>query len=495
MSPFTRVLPPAARRLGLLALGLATLLPMLAGSMANMLLPALGADFAVPFASLQWVLVAYLLGLTCLTVVAGRLGDRFGRRRLLLWGMGLFVLASLLCALAPTIGWLLAARVLQGAGAACMLVLSLAMVGQLVSPARRGRGMGLLGTLSACGTALGPSFGGLLLDIAGWQPAFLALLPIGLLALVCGLFGLPRDTAYTEGERLNLASLSLLLVALLCYGLALTSTAALALWLGGGAAGHRLAGAQRAGCCRPLLPLALLGTRRLRGGLVASALVAGIMVLTLLIGPFYLQGVFGLDPFTSGLLISGGPLLAALTGLPAGWLVDRVGAITVVRLGLLLMSAAAALLAVLSPALGPLGYLLPILLLTAGYALFQTANNSAVIGSSGGQARGAVAGLLTLARNLGQLTGRPGSAPCLPVWRAGAIRPSPVPASCTSPCRPASPWAACCCWPRSGWQEETSAVRRAKRPGQAASREGLKTKTPPQGRRLVMRFSGSLTGY
>ncbi|WP_323963930.1 MFS transporter [Aeromonas hydrophila] len=365
MSTSTHFPPLAAPRLGLLALGLATLLPMLAGSMASMLLPALGADFAVPFASLQWVLVAYLLGLTCLTVVAGRLGDRFGRRRLLLWGMGLFVLASLLCALAPTIGWLLAARVLQGAGAACMLVLSLAMVGQLVSPARRGRGMGLLGTLSACGTALGPSFGGLLLDVAGWQLAFLALLPIGLLALVCGLSGLPRDAACTEGEGLNLASLSLLL-------------------------------------------LALLGTRRLRGGLAASALVAGIMVLTLLIGPFYLQGTFGLDPLTSGLLISGGPLLAALTGLPAGWLVDRVGAITVVRLGLLLMSAAAALLAVLSPALGPLGYLLPILLLTAGYALFQTANNSAVIGGSGGQARGAVAGLLTLARNLGQLTGAAG---------------------------------------------------------------------------------------
>ncbi|BCO11810.1 MFS transporter [Aeromonas hydrophila] len=407
MSPFTRVLPPAARRLGLLALGLATLLPMLAGSMASMLLPALGADFAVPFASLQWVLVAYLLGLTCLTVVAGRLGDRFGRRRLLLWGMGLFVLASLLCALAPTIGWLLAARVLQGAGAACMLVLSLAMMGQLVSPARRGRGMGLLGTLSACGTALGPSFGGLLLDIAGWQPAFLVLLPIGLLALVCGLFGLPRDAACTEGEGLNLASLSLLLVALLCYGLALTSTGALALWLGGGAL---LATAwlvrSELGAAAPLLPL--LGTRRLRGGLAASALVAGIMVLTLLIGPFYLQGAFGLDPLTSGLLISGGPLLAALTGLPAGWLVDRVGAITVVRLGLLLMSGAAALLVVLSPALGPLGYLLPILLLTAGYALFQTANNSAVIGGSGGQARGAVAGLLTLARNLGQLTGAAG---------------------------------------------------------------------------------------
>ena len=74
-------------------------------ALASMLLPALGADFAVPFASLQWVLVAYLLGITCLTVVAGRLGDRFGRRRLLLLGLGLFALASLLCALAPTTGW------------------------------------------------------------------------------------------------------------------------------------------------------------------------------------------------------------------------------------------------------------------------------------------------------------------------------------------------------------------------------------------------------
>lgn len=132
------------------------------------------------------------------------------------------------------------------------------------------------------------------------------------------------------------------------------------------------------------------------------------MVATLLIGPFYLQGVFGLGPLTSGLLISGGPLLAALSGMPAGWLVDRIGAITVVRLGLLVMSAAVVLLATLGSGGGPVGYLLPVLLLTAGYALFQTANNSLVIGAADEQTRGAVAGLLTLSRNLGQLTGAAG---------------------------------------------------------------------------------------
>ncbi|WP_270821346.1 MFS transporter [Aeromonas sp. QDB14] len=331
MSTPLLVSPPVTRRLGLAGLGLATLLPMLAGSMANLVLPALGQDFGVPFASLQWVLVAYLLGITSLTVVAGRLGDRLGRRRVLLWGTGVFALASLLCALAPSIGWLIAARTLQGAGAACMLVLSLAMAGELVPPARRGWSMGLLGTLSACGTALGPSFGGLLIGGFGWQAPFLL-----------------------------------------------------------------------------LLPLALLGAPRQRGGIIASALVASVMVATLLIGPFYLHGAFALDMGTVGLMISMGPLLAALSGMPAGWLVDRVGATPVVRLGLGLMVVAAVLLALLDRALGPLGYLLPILLLTAGYALFQTANNSAVVGEAEGASRGAVAGLLTLSRNLGQLTGAAG---------------------------------------------------------------------------------------
>ena len=129
------------------------------------------------------------------------------------------------------------------------------------------------------------------------------------------------------------------------------------------------------------------------------------MVLTLLIGPFYLRGVFGLGLGTVGLMISGGPLLAALTGMPAGWLVDRLGARQVVRLGLAVMGAAAFGLAGAAGQFGPLGYLLPILLLTAGYALFQTANNSAVVGEASEQTRGAVAGLLTLSRNLGQLTG------------------------------------------------------------------------------------------
>lgn len=363
------LLPPpssVSRRTGLLALGLSTLLPMLAGSMANLVLPALGAEFAVSFASLQWVLVAYLLGITCLSVVAGRLGDSLGRRRLLLWGLSLFTLASLLSALTPDmgwlgLGWLIGARALQGAGAACMISLALAMVGQQVPAHRRGWGMGLLGTLSACGTALGPLLGGLLVESLGWQAPFLLLVPLGLLALVIAWAALPAEVV--RGEGMNL---------------------------------------------RGLLPRALWRGAALRSGLLGSALVASMMVLTLLIGPFYLHGVFGLGLGEVGIWISGGPLLAAFTGIPAGWLVDRLGTGAVVRLGLGAMLLATLGLMTLPVSWGPLGYLLPILLLTAGYALFQTANNGAVVGRANERHRGAVAGLLTLARNLGQLGGAAG---------------------------------------------------------------------------------------
>lgn len=195
----------------------------------------------------------------------------------------------------------------------------------------------------------------------------------------------------------------------LCYGLLLS--AGREYWYGlvpvGGLAAWLWVRSERHASA-PLLPLTLLHEPTLRGGLLGSALVASVMVLTLLIGPFYLCGVFGLGLTEVGLWISGGPLLAACTGLPAGWLVDRLGAGAVVRLGLGTMLIATLGLVTFPISWGPLGYLLPILLLTAGYALFQTANNGAVVGAASEQHRGAVAGLLTLARNLGQLTGAAG---------------------------------------------------------------------------------------
>ena len=172
--------PPAAVFAGL---ALSSLLAALGTSIANVGLPALGRAFDASFQQAQWVVLAYLLAMTSLVVSLGRLGDLLGRRRLKLAGIVCFIAASAACAAAPSLAWLAVARAAQGLGAAAMMALSLAFAAELAGKDRAGRVMGMLGAMSAAGTALGPSLGGLLLEAYGWRALFLALLPPGALAL------------------------------------------------------------------------------------------------------------------------------------------------------------------------------------------------------------------------------------------------------------------------------------------------------------------------
>ena len=158
------------------------LLAALGTSMANVGLPTLAQALHASFQQVQWVTLAYLLTLTALSVSAGRLGDLLGRRTLLLGGIAVFTLASALCAVAPSLGWLIAARALQGLGAASMMALTLASVGELAGASETGRAMGLLGSLSAVGSALGPLLGGSLIAGFGWPAMFWLTVPLGALA-------------------------------------------------------------------------------------------------------------------------------------------------------------------------------------------------------------------------------------------------------------------------------------------------------------------------
>ncbi|MFK7457213.1 MFS transporter, partial [Pseudomonas sp. Env-32] len=162
---------------GLVALSLSMLLAALGTSIANVGLPSLAHAFGASFQAVQWVVLAYLLAITAVIVSAGRLGDRLGRRRLLLAGLLVFALACAGCAAAPTLPWLIGARAFQGLGAAIMMAMTLGMVGDTVTKENTGRVMGLLGTLSALGTAMGPSVGGVLLSLWSWRALFLIGLP------------------------------------------------------------------------------------------------------------------------------------------------------------------------------------------------------------------------------------------------------------------------------------------------------------------------------
>jgi MFS family permease len=152
----------------------------------------------------------------------------------------------------------------------------------------------------------------------------------------------------------------------------------------------------------PLIHLATIGAA-LRASLVTSALVSTVMMATLVVGPFYLAGALGLEPAAVGLVLSIGPLVTALTGVPAGRIADRFGVRRVILAGLAAMAAGCLFLSI-SPAT-VLGYIAPIVVTTIGYALFQTANNTAVMSDIAPDQRGVVSGLINLARNLGLVTG------------------------------------------------------------------------------------------
>ncbi|MBL5861197.1 MFS transporter [Serratia fonticola] len=404
--------PQSALRGGLISLALPTLISSLGSSITNVSLPTLAQVFGASFQDVQWVVIAYLLAITTLIVGVGRLGDIISRRTLLLAGLSLFMLASLGCAVAPTIWWLIAARVAQGLGGAVMMAITLALVGETISKDKVGRAMGLLGTLSAVGTALGPTLGGVLIAGFGWQSIFLINLPLGGVALFSVYRYLPQTDPQQVAKQgsFDFVGMVLLGLTLALFSLAMTlghghfGSLNSLLLLGTAVAASAFVWVERK-VASPLVQLALLRQPILSSGLLTNMLVSTVIMTSFVVGPFYLAHGLELAPQQVGLVMSAGPLIAALAGVPSGYLVDRFGAPQMISLGLLGVCLGALALSMMSPTQGVLGYILPICLITAGYALFQAANNTAVIKQVGIERRGVASGLLNLARNLGFIIG------------------------------------------------------------------------------------------
>jgi EmrB/QacA subfamily drug resistance transporter len=381
-------------------------------SIANVGLPTMEQAFDVSFQEIQWIVIAYLLAITTLSVSVGRLGDIVGRRRLLLVGLALFAVASALCGLAPSLAVLIAARAVQGLGAAIMMALAIALVGDAVPKEKTGSAMGLLGTMSAVGTALGPSLGGVLIAAFGWQALFLVCAPLAALTFFVVHRSLPVDHKGAMSARTGFDTMGTMLLAatLAAYALAMTMGrgqfgALNVVLLIAAAVGIVAFVRVEARVASPVIQLAMLRERALSTGLVASALVSTVIMVTLVVGPFYLARALGFDAVFVGLFLAVGPVVVALAGIPAGRVVDRFGARRIAFTGLVGLALGSVLLATLPLSLGIAGYLAPVTILTAGYALFQTANNTGVMANVARERRGVVSGLLNLSRNLGLTTG------------------------------------------------------------------------------------------
>ncbi|MEQ1524329.1 MAG: MFS transporter, partial [Aestuariivirga sp.] len=262
------------------------------------------------------------------------------------------------------------------------------------------------------GTALGPSLGGVLIAALGWQAIFLINVPLGFLAFILAYRHLPVDRPVPTADRTGFDTMGTLLLALTlgAYALAMTTgrgsfgSLNMNLLLAAAFGVVLFVFAERR-AASPLLRLAMFRVSVLSASLATSALVATVMMATLVVGPFYLSRALQLDAAFVGLAMSIGPIISALSGMLAGRSVDRWGAPLMVSVGLIAMAAGSVALSVLPTMSGIAGYIVAIAVLTPGYALFQAANNTAVMMDVQPDQRGVMSGLLNLSRNLGLITG------------------------------------------------------------------------------------------
>ncbi len=397
----------------MLGIGLGTFMSTLDSSIVNISLPTLVEKLHTDFATIQWVVLSYLLVLTSLMLGVARLGDMLGKKKLYNAGLALFTLGSLLCGLAPGVMWLIGFRALQGLGAVMMQALGVAIITEVFPSSERGRALGISGGIVSVGIALGPAMGGILIGLVGWRSVFLVNVPVGFItALVVARF-VPSSVPGRAGQRFDVVGALILLVTLVCYALGMTlgqqwgfSAGRTLTLLAVAAVGVVTFLAVEARLSQPMIDLRLFGNV-----LFSINLLMGFLVFIVLAGsfilPFFLELVKGYPTEQVGLLMMVMPVSMGLVAPGAGALSDRFGSRGISLIGLLVVVGGCLSLSTLHAGVTPLGCALRLAPLGIGLGMFQSPNNSAIMGAAPRQRLGVASGLLSLSRTLGQTSGLP----------------------------------------------------------------------------------------
>jgi EmrB/QacA subfamily drug resistance transporter len=380
-------------------------------SVVNIALPTLARTFRQPLTSIEWVVLAYVLVVAGLQLPLGRVADRVGRRRVYALGLAVFTVASGLCAAAPGAAWLVAARALQGLGAAMMTANSGALLIAAFPDGERGRALGAFGAAVGVGLGLGPPIGGLLVSHS-WRWIFLLNLPLGVLAMIQLLRRVPPDLpAFGRRPALPVPSALLGCAVLVLTTLGLSRGPAngwsgAGVWLTFAAAALALAAfvAVERRVADPLVPRGVLG-----GPLGTGVLLTFIgQTLSLAVGfhmPLHFEEVLGFDAARSGRWLAVVPLVALVAAPLGGRGADAFGSRRLASLGLAIAFAGFVVLAGLPGRTAPLPILGGLALVGLGFGLFTAPNASAVMGAVPRDQLGVASGLQATMRGLGMTAG------------------------------------------------------------------------------------------
>ncbi len=328
---------------------LASSLAFVDGSVINVALPAIGRTFAADSAALQWCINAYLLPLSAMLLFGGAAGDRLGMRRMLMLGTAGFALASLGCALAPSLGILLSARFCQGVAAAMLMPNSLAILGQTFSKERAGQEIGIWAAASSIASALGPVLGGWFIDLGSWRAIFLINIPLAIAALLLAWRFVERDSRQRDSS-LDVPGAVLATLGLGAITWALTvssgrgwSSLAILAAIAGAALLSAFVAVGRGRGERALVPLQLFMSSTFMGLSVLTLLIYGAFSVLLVLLPYVLIEAYAYSATAAGAALLPFPIILAVLSPLAGRLAGRAGARALLGSGALV--AAAGLLA------------------------------------------------------------------------------------------------------------------------------------------------------
>ena len=395
----------------LTAVSIGTFLSTIDGSIVNVSLPTMVRELDTTFAIAQWIILAYLLTQTTLLLSVGRLGDMKGKKPIYTAGIVVFTVGSVLCGLSPTVYWLIGSRVLQAIGAAMALALGMAIVTESFPPHERGKALGFNGTVVSVGIIAGPTIGGLILDAASWHWIFFVNLPIGIIGAVLAWRFLP-DLRPKGGQRFDFAGAITLFLLLLSLLLALTIGQSRGFtdgWI------LALFGTTAVVLVIFLLiewhtPQPMIDLRLFRNSLFSTNLTMAVLVFiaisgTTLLLPFYLGDMRGYPPRQVGLMMAAIPIFLGVVAPTAGALSDKYGTRPISTIGLIVLIGGYLALSRLNVTTSFWSYLLAATPLGVGMGIFQSPNNSAVMGAAPRERLGVASGLLAISRTLGQTTG------------------------------------------------------------------------------------------
>lgn len=380
-------------------------------TIVNVALPAIGRGLHTDIASLQWVVDGYVVAIAGLLLAAGTVGDRIGHRRMLLAGFAVFGLASLACALAPSVGVLIAARVVQGVGGALLLPSTMAVIVDVFPDrAEQAKALGTWAAVSSLALPAGPLLGGILVDRLGWRPVFWIAVPLTIAATVAARIVVPAAPP-RRGERIDVPGLAGFVLGLgaLVFavisaghhaGTAVVGTAAVV-------AVCALAGAYLSArrSAHPFLPVDLLRHKDFLAPNVVALMMNLIFNGILFIGMLYLQDTLGRSPVAAGVSVLPLALPLVLLAPVSGRLTARYGPRPAIAIGCALAACGSAMLLTLDDRGGSGGLLLSFTVLGCGSGLITTSVVAATVRATPADRSGLATGVSNTARQVGTACG------------------------------------------------------------------------------------------